>query len=254
MSGDLDVRYEVAGPVARLTIDREERRNALRAQTVEQLLEGLRKANEDPDVRVICLTGAGERAFCAGADLAGGSGPGGFRAYAELLKAMADSRRPLVARVAGACVGGGVGLMLSCDVAYAADDAKIGTPEVNVGLFPMMVTALLPRHTSRKKVLEMVLTGELIAAAEAERMGLITRVSPRAELDAAVDRVLASIAAKAPLAVERGRKAFGAVETMSGPAALDLLCEQLEALARTTDAAEGVRAFAEKRAPRWTGR
>lgn len=254
MSGDVDVRYEVAGPVARLTIDREERRNALRAQTVEQLLEGLRRANDDPDVRVICLTGAGERAFCAGADLAGGGGPSGFRAYAELLKAMADSRRPLVARVAGACVGGGMGLMLSCDIAYAADDAKIGTPEVNVGLFPMMVTALLPRHTSRKKVLEMVLTGELIAAAEAERMGLITRAYPRAELDAAVDRVLAAVASKAPLAVLTGRRAFGAVEAMGGPAALDHLCEQLEALARTADAAEGVRAFAEKRPPRWTGR
>jgi enoyl-CoA hydratase/carnithine racemase len=254
MSGDVDVRYEVAGPVARLTIDREERRNALRAQTVSQLLEGLGRANTDPDVRVICLTGAGERAFCAGADLAGGSGPGGFRVYAELLEAMADSRRPLVARVAGACVGGGMGLMLACDLAYAADDVKVGTPEVNVGLFPMMVTALLPRHTSRKRVLEMALTGELVGAAEAERMGLITRACPRAELDAAVDRVLAAVASKAPLAVERGRRAFNAVESMGGPAALDHLCEQLEELARTADAVEGVRAFAEKRPPRWTGR
>lgn len=256
MSGDVDVRYEVAGPVARLTIDREERRNALRAQTVAQIAEGLDRANADPDVRVICLTGAGDRAFCAGADLAGGAtaGPSGFRAYAELLNTMADSRRPIVARVAGAAVGGGLGLMLSCDIAYAADDVKIGTPEVNVGLFPMMVTALLPRHTSRKKVLEMVLTGELVTAAEAERMGLITRAVPRAELDAATDRVLASIASKAPLAILTGRRAFGAVEAMGGPAALDHLCEQLEALARTDDAAEGVRAFAEKRAPRWTGR
>jgi enoyl-CoA hydratase/carnithine racemase len=167
---------------------------------------------------------------------------------------MTGSERPLVARVAGHCVGGGLGLVLACDIAYAAEDVKIGTPEVNIGLFPMMVAAFLPRHTSRKKVLEMALTGALVPAVEAETMGLITRCYPRAELDGAVDRVLATVASRAPLGVLAGRRAFTAVEAMDLPAALEHLCKELEALVRTADAAEGVRAFAEKREPRWTGR
>jgi len=257
MGEDSDVRYEVRGQSAWLTIDREERRNALRTQTVEALHDGLCRAGADPAVRVICLTGAGNKAFCAGADLSGAGEEAeamGLRAYADLLKAFAQSEKPLVARVAGHCVGGGLGLMLSCDLVYAADHVKIGTPEVNVGLFPMMVAALLPRHTSRKRVLEMVFTGELVPADEAERIGLVTRVCPANELDELVETTLASIASKAPLAISLGRRAFYASEEMSLPTALDHLCGELEVLVKTEDVAEGFRAFQEKRAPSWTGR
>jgi enoyl-CoA hydratase/carnithine racemase len=178
----------------------------------------------------------------------------GLQAYASLLKDFASSPKPIVARVAGHCVGGGLGLMLSCDMVYVADSAKIGTPEVSVGLFPMMVTAILPRHTSRKRVLEMVFTGRLVSAKEAEQMGLVTRVCEADALDQVVEGVLADLVAKAPLAVSLGRRAFLATDDMSFAAGLDYLCGQLEVLAKTEDAAEGFAAFQQKRAPLWKGR
>ena len=151
-----------------------------------------------------------------GAEAVGPKGTGmGLQAYAELLKDFAASHKPIVGRVAGHCVGGGLGLMLSCDMVYAAEHAKIGTPEVNVGLFPMMVAALLPRHTSRKKVLEMIFTGRLLSARAAEQMGLVTRVCESGALDEVVEEVLASVASKAPLAVSLGRRAFRASEEMA---------------------------------------
>lgn len=253
---EADVAYEVRGGAAWLTIDRPSQRNALRAETVEQLLDGFCRAGGDESVRLVCLTGSGDRAFCAGADLgAGAEGEGlGLRRYAELLEAMTSFDKPLVARVAGHAVGGGLGLVLASDIAYAADDVRLGTPEVGVGLFPMMVAALLPRGASRKKVLEMVYTGALVGAGEAEQMGLITRVCPRAELDELVEGVVGAISSKAPLALTLGRRAWVATEQMPVAAALDHLCRQLEALMQTDDAAEGMRAFKEKRPPRWTGR
>lgn len=259
MGDETDVLYEVKDGAAWLTINREERRNALRARTVEELRDGLCRASADEAVRVICITGAGRRAFCAGADLGGAEAVGpkgagmGLQAYAALLKDFAASHKPIVGRVAGHCVGGGLGLMLSCDMVYAAEHAKIGTPEVNVGLFPMMVAALLPRHTSRKKVLEMIFTGQLVSARVAEQMGLVTRVCEADALDQVVKEVLASVASKAPLALSVGRRAFHASEEMNLAAGLDYLCGQLEVLTKSEDAAEGVLAFQEKRAPSWKG-
>lgn len=260
MGEEADVLYEVKDRAAWLTINREDRRNALRARTVEELRDGLCRAAADEEVGVVCLTGAGHRAFCAGADLGGAEavGPEGtgmdLQSYAALLKDFAASHKPIVGRVAGHCVGGGVGLMLSCDMVYAAEHAKIGMPEVNVGLFPMMVTALLPRHASRKKVLEMIFTGQLVSARVAEQLGLVTRVCESDTLDQVVENVLASVASKAPLAVSLGRRAFHASEEMSLAAGLDYLCGQLEVLAKTEDAAEGFVAFQEKRRPLWKGR
>ena len=255
---DQDVVYEVRGKVAWLTIDRPERRNALRAETVEQLLEGLARAAEDGEVRAVCVTGAGDKAFCAGADLASPGAEGGpiagVQRYAELLKAMARCPKPLVARLAGHCVGGGMGLMLSCDLAYAADDVKIGTPEVDVGLFPMMVAALLLKAGSRKKILEMVYTGAKLPAAEAEALGLVTRVFPRAELDGAVDEKLSAVASKAPLSLELGRQALATAEGLEFEAGLDHLAGQLAELMQTEDVIEGVSAFMQKRAPVWKGK
>ncbi len=256
-----DVRYEVRGATAWLTIDRPAHRNALRARTIDELTEGLHRASEDEVVRVLCLTGAGDSAFCAGADLAEASAQGagaedalGLRRYAGLLEAMTASEKPLVARVAGHCIGGGVGLALACDVVYAAEDVRIGTPEVGVGLFPMMVAALLPRGASRQKILEMIYTGALVTATEAEQMGLIARAIPRDALDAKVSGTLEAIGSKAPLALTSGRLAWTATEDMPVAEALRYLCGELETLMKTDDAAEGIRAFAEKRAPRWTGK
>jgi enoyl-CoA hydratase/carnithine racemase len=255
---DRDVSYEAKDGVAWLTIDRPERRNALRARTVAELAEGLERAAGDDAVRVLCITGAGDKSFCAGADLTGFGGEASpadaVRQYAGILKAMARFPKPLVARVAGHCVGGGMGLMLSCDLAYAADDVKVGTPEIDVGLFPMMVAAILLEAGSRKKILEMVYTGAKLSAAEAEALGLLTRVCPRADLDAVVEERLATIAGKAPLALTLGRRALSAVGGMGTDAALDHLCGELVRLMQTEDAAEGMMAFVQKRKPAWKGR
>lgn len=258
-----EVRYERRRSAAWLTIDRPARRNALSPEAIEQLLRGLDRAAADPDVRAVCLTGAGDQAFCAGADLGAlddsrarpaadlRAGP---RAFARLLQRMRSFERPLVARVNGHCSAGGLGPMLACDLAYAREGIRLGAPEVTVGLFPMMVAALLLRDGVRKKVLELVYTGGQVTAREAEGMGLLTRVVPDGALDAEVERVLDAVGRAAPLAVRRGRQALAQVEGLPPDAAVDGLCERLEELLGTDDAAEGLSAFARKRAPRWKGR
>ena len=141
--------------------------------------------------------------------------------------------------------------MLSCDIVYAREGVKFGTPEVNVGLFPMMIGALIFRNATRKKALEMIYTARTLTSQEAEEMGLITRVVPPEELDNVVNEALENISAKAPLAVEMGRKALAAVEDMNLPEALDYLCNQLCAVVATEDAKEGLMAFMQKRLPEW---
>ena len=249
-----DVLYEVRDRVATLTINRPDRRNALRGETIDQLLDGLRRAGEDREVSVVCLTGAGDKIFCAGADLAAGPGPAALKQYADVLEAMVNADKPLVARVAGSCLGGGLGLVLACDMAYAADDVTFRMPELDVGLFPMMVAALLPRGPASKKVREAIFTTTKIDAPEAERLGLITRAVPRSELDAEVTHVLETVSGKAPLALSRGRKALAATAHMDLRPALDLLCAELAGLMKTEDVAEGMTAFFQKRKPVWKGR
>ncbi len=253
-----DVRYEVRGPAAWLTIDREARRNALRPETVSMLLECLDRAEADPAVRVVCLTGAGREAFSSGADLAAalGSGHAGEAAasYARLLRRMRRFPRPLVARVNGHCLAGGLGPMLACDLAYAREGVRIGTPEVAVGAFPMMIAALLLEGGVRKKVLELVYTGSSVSAREAEAMGLLTRVVPDGELDREVARVVEAIAANAPRAIAIGRLAVAEAEELPFDEAVGHLARRLGDVLATEDAAEGREAFLAKRKPEWKGR
>ncbi|MBI5570730.1 MAG: enoyl-CoA hydratase/isomerase family protein [Desulfomonile tiedjei] len=253
-----ELLYEVRDRIGWITINREARRNALSPAMIDLFLGFLEEAEADDNVRAICLTAAGEKVFCSGADLAGSLAEGGVAAgaqkYATLLKMMAHLSKPLVARVNGHCLAGGMGLMLACDMVYAADGATFGTPEVKVGLFPMMIGALIFRNASRKKALEMIYTARSLSAAEAEEMGLITRAVPAENLDRVVDETLAAVAAKAPLAIELGRQALAAVEGQPLDEALDYLCEQLVAVAATEDAAEGMTAFIQKRQPTWKGR
>ncbi|HEY6002689.1 MAG TPA: enoyl-CoA hydratase-related protein [Anaeromyxobacter sp.] len=251
-----EILYEVRGSAAWLTIDREERRNAVGVAALEMLLRHLDRAEADAAVRALCLTGAGREVFCAGADLAdAGADAGSLPAsYARVLKRLRAFPKPLVARVNGHCLAGGLGLMLSCDVIYARDGIHVGAPEVTVGLFPMMAAALLLRDGLRKKVLELVYTGGRMTAQEAEAAGLVTRIFPEAELDAAVSGVLERVARSAPRAVELGRRALAEAEGLPFVEAVDLLCARLGDVLRTEDAAEGLRAFLEKRAPRWKGR
>ncbi|HYQ81626.1 MAG TPA: enoyl-CoA hydratase-related protein [Anaeromyxobacteraceae bacterium] len=252
-----EVRYELRGSAAWLTIDREAQRNTLTLAAVEQLLGHLDRAEADPAVRAVCLTGAGEKVFCAGADLSALGGEGadaGATRYAALLKRLRALGKPLVARVNGHCLAGGLGPMLACDVAVAREGIRVGVPEVTVGLFPMMVAALLLRDGLRKKVLELVYTGEPVTAREAEAAGLLSRVVPDGELDQAVEKVLGRIAAVAPLAVQLGRRALAEAEGPHLDQALDLLSRRLGDVLATEDAAEGLSAFLERRSPRWKGR
>lgn len=250
--------YEVKNNTAWVTINRQSRRNALSVEMIDLFSEYLDEAESDEKVRVVCLTAVGDNAFCSGADLASGMGGGdhmvGARKYADLLKKMAAFPKPLVARVNGHCLAGGMGLMLSCDIVYAREGVKFGTPEVKVGLFPMMIGALIFRNAGRKKALEMIYTARTLSAREAEQMGLITRACSEDKFEETLSEALSTIASRAPLAISMGRKALSAVEQMDLGHSLDYLCDQLGLVSTTEDAIEGMTAFIQKREPNWKGR
>lgn len=246
--------YDVKDHIATLTINRPERRNALSAETITALLDALERAAAGNAVRVVVLTGAGDKAFCAGADLGGGVGGGGTAEYAALLKQLVRFPKPTIARVHGYCLAGGMGLMLACDIVVAADNAQFGTPEVNVGLWPMMIGALIYRNMLPKHAMPMVLLGERFGAARAEQMGFVSQVVPESELNTIVQSIAAKLAAKSPIGIKIGKKAFYEMQQMPLDDALDFLSKKLSEVASTEDAKEGVAAFMEKRKPSFTGR
>jgi len=256
---DKDLLYQVADQVATITINRKANRNTISPEAIALFQEYLDRAEEDDAIRVVCVTGAGEKAFCSGADLAGGlGGDADSRAhierYARLISRLAAFPKPTVARINGYCLAGGTGFMLGCDIVIAKASAKFGTPEVNVGLFPMMIGALIFRNVPRKKAMEMILLGEKLTADQALEMGLVTRVVPDAEFEPATQDVLQAIAAKSPVGMRIGKAAFAAVEEMPLEEAVLYLGAQLAKVAATEDAKEGIIAFLEKRAPRFTGK
>jgi len=257
MSEEKPLHWHSENRVAWITIHREAQRNAINAEALALFHEALSAIENDDAVRVVCITGVGAKAFCAGADLGGGMDADSrevFISFADLLKRLAGFPKPTVARVNGYCLAGGMGLMLACDIVIACADAKFGTPEVNVGLFPMMIGALIYRNVLRKKALEMVLTGSKLTAEEALDMGLITRVVPRERLDAAVAELLEELGAKSPIGMKIGKAAFHAMADMPFEAAVDYLAGKLADVAGTEDAREGIMAFIEKRAPKFVGR
>ena len=256
-----EVLYEVDAGIARITINRPERRNAMSFGVMRGLRESMARAREASDVRVVVLTGAGDKAFCAGADLgSGGIADGAAGAHdgrgllADLFRDMWGLGKPIVARVRGYALAGGFGLACACDLIVASDDSVFGTPEINVGLWPYMITVPLLRSMPPKTVLDLMMTGRRVPAEEGARIGFVQRVVPVAELDATVHALASDLAAKSPLIMRWGRGSFYRVLEMDADAALAYLQSMLTVTSQTEDAAEGVAAFAEKRAPNWKGR
>lgn len=257
-----DLLTEREGKVLRLLINREDKRNALSADVMRGMLVAVTSASTDEDVRVILISSVGERVFCAGADLAvmandatGLEQHEGRGLLARLVVAMRECPVPVVARVQGMCLAGGIGLAAGADVVLARESAQFGMPEVDRGLWPFMVSALLARHMSPKHAVDRMLAGDRFDARTAYEMGLVSRVFPDDSFDADVEAYVGKLAAAAPAAVRLGKAAW-VTATETGPLAiaLEAMQAQLSLLTTTKDAAEGIAAFFEKRPPQWTGR
>jgi len=252
--------YAVSDHVCTITLNRPEKRNSLSTQLINELIFALETARDDADVRVIVLTGAGG-AFCSGADLSQlGSGGGDeseipFRGgFIELNLAMRDSGKPIIARVERYALAGALALICNSTFVIAEDTAKFGAPEIDRGIFPMMVMASLFRTVPKRQGLEFILTGEKITADGAVQMGLISRAVPSDQLDAEVAALASTLASKAPPAIRLGLAAYHKQSELSFEAALPYLQEALMECLGTEDAQEGVMAFLQKREPVWTGR
>lgn len=252
------VGYETDGAVATITIDEPERRNPMSTETMRGLAEHMGRAVADDAVKVVVFTGAGDRAFSAGGDLSGGfvDDPVGLHRQrgllADLFRAMWRGGKPTIARVNGHALAGGFGLAVACDVTISVDDAKLGVPEIDVGLWPMMITAALTRAMPEKAALELMMTGRIITPQEALSLGAVSRVVSRDELDEAVATTAQALASKSGAAMSLGRDAFYSVARADIDTALDRLQGGLTAVAVTDDAREGVTAFIEKRPPEWS--
>lgn len=243
--------------VLRLTIQRESRRNAISPAVINALAAALTSANSDRSLRAIVLTGAGDKAFCAGADLQSGQSfqfdyAEPTQGFANLLRLSRQMTVPMVARVNGACMAGGMGLLAMCDLAVAAPHAQFGLPEVKVGVFPAQVLSVLNGLIGARALTELCITGEPIGAEEALRLGLINRVSE--DLDAGVDALLNRFLDKSPAAIRRGLYLMKRIGAMSFEESMAFTESQIGLIALTEDAAEGQAAFREKRPPRWSGR
>ncbi|MBA3010894.1 MAG: enoyl-CoA hydratase/isomerase family protein [Proteobacteria bacterium] len=255
----MDLLYEVKNHIAWVTINREKQKNAISMDAIQRFLTYLDQAEEDQKVRAVCLTGAGDKVFCSGADLGSAMGEAPdkkammFGQYARLLTRISQFPKPTLAKINGHCLAGGTGFMLACDIVIAREDVLFGTPEVNVGLFPMMIGALIFRNVLRKKAMEMILLGERLTAAQALEMGMVTRVVPKETLEGTTQEILMALAAKSPVGIRMGKQAFSAVEGMPLDKAVETLALKLGQVAATKDALEGITAFLEKRAPIFIG-
>src|SRR3954453_21791190 len=260
MTDTNSVIREKRGQAFWITINRPDKRNAINADVVAGIARGYREAHDDPDVRVIVLTGAGDKSFCAGADLqnTGAAFAVDFSRpnvdYADLLRLSQNATKPAVARVAGVCMAGGMGLLCMTDMAVAADHVLFGLPEVKVGVFPMQVMSLLQQIAPRRLINEWALTGEPFDAHAARAAGLLNHVVPAAELDAKIEWLIGRIIDKSPTAIRRGKYAMRAIAAMSFDQSIAYTESQIALTAMTEDAKEGLKAFAEKRKPVWKGK
>jgi enoyl-CoA hydratase len=255
------VLYEVADGVATVTLNNPDKRNMLSGQMLAELVDAMKRAKADGEVRAVVLTGAGDKAFCAGADL------GGFAAevsliekhfasdlFVEYFKLMPSLGKPSLCAANGHVLAGGLGIALSCDLLIAKQGATFGTPEINIGAFPYMIMSIIYRNVPRKKVNEMMLLGERLSAEQAVEFGLANKVVPADEFDAAVADWATKLASKSPVLMRLGHDAMYRQQDMALDDALEFLRSQLSLTFSTEDIVEGVTAFFEKRDPEWKGR
>jgi len=256
----MPVRVEAADRVLTLTIDREERRNALNPEVLTGLRDGFRSVVGDASIGAIVLTGAGDKAFCAGADLGGMTPDGKLDAHfargaiVEVIDAMQRCGKPVVARVNGAALAGGFGLLCGCDLAVSTDDATFGLPEIRSGLWPFIVSAAVRSRLPESIALELMMTGRKASAAEMERWGLLNRVVPRDQLDAATNELCAQLTDKSAMTMRLGKDSWVTTRSMERRAAMEHLHAMLGLCLETEDVVEGVTAFFQKRAPEWKHR
>ena len=256
-----ELLYEVDEGIATVTLNRPDQRNALNGALLAALVDAIMDARDDEAVRAVVLTGAGDKVFCAGADL------GGFAAdaplvdkhfasdlFLEFFRLMPRLGKPSLCAANGHVLAGGMGLALSCDLLIAKQGARFGTPEINVGAFPYMIMSIIYRNVPRKKVNEMILLGEQFSAEQAVDYGLANKVVPAAEFEAAVDDWARKLASKSPVLMRLGHDAMYRQQDMAIDDALEYLRSQLSLTFSTEDIQEGVKAFFEKREPEWKGR
>jgi len=245
-----------------ITLNREERRNSLNEEVVRTIDRAIVDAVASNEVRAIVLTGAGDKAFCAGADLAKNAKGAVFAVdysqpqhyIVELFKRIEECTLPVIARVNGHAMAGGFGILCACDMAVAADDIRFGTTEPKIGMTPMMILPYMMRVLPPRQLQEMCITGEPFAAEQLLDWGIVNYLVPRAELDAKLDWLLSRIVDKSPTALRIGKQGFHAMRDMNLRQALEYAQVMIPVMASTEDAKEGMKSFQEKRAPLWTGR
>ena len=248
------------GHVATVTLNRPEQRNPLSATMLRDLASAFKWCKDEPNVRVVILTGAG-RVFCAGADLASFDGEVSsldkFRSrdlFVDLFVLMSELGKPIVGRINGHALAGGIGLACSCDMLVAVETATFGTPEINVGIWPMMIQAILSRSIPRKVLLEMEMLGERWTASQLQALGVVNRVVPPDKLDSTVNEIASALAKKSPAAMRLGRDSFYRQQDMDFRAAMHYLHGQFLLVSATEDSREGIKAFFEKREPDFKGK
>jgi enoyl-CoA hydratase len=255
-----ELLYEVRDGVATVTLNRPDQRNALNGELLGALVQAMKRARDDDAVRAVVLTGAGDKVFCAGADL------GDFAAdvplvdkhfasdlFLEYFRLMPRLGKPSLCAANGHALAGGMGLALSCDLLIAKEGARFGTPEINVGAFPYMIMSIIYRNVPRKKVNEMMLLGEQISAEQAVEYGIANKVVPADQFEESVQEWANKLASKSPVLMRLGHDAMYRQQDMALDDALEYLRSQLSLTFSTEDIKEGVSAFFEKREPEWKG-